>query len=229
MNILCISHADFETPGIIEEWANQSGYNFTICKPYDGENCLVHANFDFLIIMGGPQSPTKIEKYPYLQDEITLIKQAVQSHKIVLGICLGAQLIGEALGGTTTRSPEKEVGVFPITLTEEGIRDPLFTGFSLNFPVIHWHNDMPGETANSVILAYSEGCPRQIVRYDTLVYGFQCHLEITRAGIKTMLDACPTDLAPSRFTQKLPDFLQQDYESINQTMAEILNRLINIR
>jgi GMP synthase (glutamine-hydrolysing) len=229
MNILCITHAEFETPGVIENWGNQRGHEFTICRPYQGENCLADIDFDFLIVMGGPQSPTRIEKYPYLKDEIKLIQHAIQKDKIVLGFCLGSQLIGEALGGKTTQSPEKEIGVFPITLTEEGVRDPLMSEFPLKFPVIHWHNDMPGETENSVVLAYSEGCPRQIVRYDTFVYGFQCHMEITNSGIKAMIDACPGDFVSSRFTQNPQTLLQQSYDPINQAMVKILDRLIALK
>jgi GMP synthase (glutamine-hydrolysing) len=190
MNILCITHADFETPGVIETWANQNGYDFIVSRPYKGDRLPEHKKFDFLIVMGGPQSPLEIDKSPYLKDEMLLIKQAIEDDKRVLGFCLGAQLIGEALGANTTRSPEKEVGVFPITLTAEGIIDPLLQGLPTGFPVIHWHNDMPGETKDSAILAFSEGCPRQILKYGPKVYGFQCHLEITSEGIEDLLDAC---------------------------------------
>src|SRR3990167_675330 len=112
-----------------------------------------------LILMGGPQSPLKIGEFPYLADEIDLIKTAFLQNKRILGFCLGAQLIGEALGAPTGRSPEKEVGVYPVTLTEEGKKDPLLTDLPDNFPVIHWHNDMPGLLEDSALLAYSEGCP----------------------------------------------------------------------
>lgn len=226
MNILCITHADFETPGVITDWAHQHSYGFTICKPYHGENCLNTAPFDFLIVMGGPQSPLELEKDPYLKDEITLVTQAIAENKIVLGFCLGAQIIGEALGGKTARSPEKEVGVFPISLTEESLNDPILTGFPKNFPVIHWHNDMPGETKDSVILAYSQGCPRQVLRYTPKVYGFQCHLEITKEGIKEMIKACSGDLKPSKFTQTSDELLEQDYSTINEFMIKILDRLV---
>lgn len=226
MNILCITHADFETPGVIEGWAKQRGYSFTICRPYQGENCLNTAAFDFLIVMGGPQSPLEPEKDPYLKDEMTLITQAIVKDKIVLGFCLGAQLIGEALGGKTTRSSEKEVGVYPLSLTEEGLRDPVLEGFPKSFLAIHWHNDMPGETKDSVILAHSQGCPRQILRYTSKVYGFQCHLEITKEGIQEMIKACPDDLKPSRFTQTPDELLEQDYGAVNQLMIKILDRLV---
>lgn len=227
MNILCLIHADFETPGVIESWADENNHRFTICKPYRGENCLKITDYDLLIIMGGPQSPLEIEKDPYLKDEITLIQHAMSQNKIILGFCLGAQLIGEALGAETQRSPEKEIGVFPIFLTEEGRNDPLLQGFSPHFPVIHWHNDMPGETKTSKILAYSEGCPRQIIRYGEKIYGFQCHLEITREGIEKMITACQSDLAPSLFTQTAQALMIQDYDAINSVMYQILGRVAN--
>lgn len=228
MKILCITHADFETPGIIETWAQQKRYDFTISRPYKGDQPLDHKKFDFLIVMGGPQSPIEIDKAPYLKDEIQLIKKAIQDNKLVLGFCLGAQLIGEALGATTGRSPEKEVGVFPITLTPEGKIDPVLQGLLSEFPVIHWHNDMPGETKDSVILAFSEGCPKQILRYAPKAYGFQCHLEITSEGIEDMIQACPGDLKPSPFTQNPDQLKAQGYMSINNTMIQILERFVDL-
>lgn len=226
MRIKFIMHADFETPGVIEDWAKTNGYHFTICKPYKGENCLTREEFDFLIIMGGPQTPTQIEKYPYLKDEITLIAHAVKHNKIILGFCLGAQLIGEAMGAKTGQSPEKEVGVYPITLTEAGQQDYLLKDFPKDFLVIHWHNDMPGETNKSQLLAYSEGCPRQIIKYAHQIYGFQCHMEITRDGIEKMINSCPEDLTPSKFTQTKEKLLANDYDLINNYMITILNRLV---
>lgn len=226
VQILCITHADFESPGVIEQWAKQRHYDFSIKRPYLQERLAY--DFDFLIVMGGPQSPLKMEKAPYLNQEIALIQQAIADNKPVLGFCLGAQLIGEALGAKTRHSPEKEIGVYPITLTEAGRSDPLLQGLSSSFPVIHWHNDMPGLTKDCTILAYSEGCPRQIIRYNPLVYGFQCHLEITEDGMKTMIDAVPGDLKPSRLTQDADQLMSHNYSSINELMVVILDRLINI-
>ncbi len=227
MNILCITHADFENPGTIESWVLNKGYNFQIAKPYKGEK-LDH-DFHMLIVMGGPQSSTKLDDFPYLADEIALIREAINENKMVLGFCLGAQLIGEALGASASRSPEKEVGVYPLTLTDEGTKDPLLVGLPQQIPVIHWHNDMPGLTDESVLLAYSEGCPRQIVRYKPMVYGFQCHLEIDLDGIKTMVEAVPEDLQESRFTQSKDELFAQDYESINHLMVELLDRFIGLK
>lgn len=226
MKILCVTHADFETPGVIENWAKDHCYDFTICEPYKGDNPLGYYDFDMLILMGGPQTATELKKYPYLIDEIQLTKQAIKEDKVVLGFCLGAQIIGEALGGETIKSPEKEVGVYAITLTKEGQKDPLFEGFQPTFPVIHWHNDMPGMAGDSVLLAASAGCPRQVIRYGERVYGFQCHLEIAKAGISKMIEACPEDLNPSKYTQNAVELKKQDYASINNMLMIILERLV---
>jgi len=229
MNILCVIHADFETPGVIETWAYDKGYTFQISKPYKGDKLPNASNFDFLIVMGGPQSPLNLDESPYLIDEINLIKESIQQNKRILGFCLGAQLIGESLGAKTERSPEKEVGVYPVTLTEKGLQDPLLQEFSQSFPVIHWHNDMPGLLDHSTLLGYSEGCPRQIIRYKPLAYGFQCHLEITLDGIKTMIDAVPEDLKPSMFTQTKEELITQNYTSINNMMRKILDKFVELK
>lgn len=229
MNIVCITHADFETPGIIEDWAKKNNYQFSICRPYKGDKCPAATKLDFLVVMGGPQDAWDTQKFPYLADEIALIKQAIAETKIVAGFCLGAQLIGEALEARTGKSPEKEIGVFPITLTTEGKKEFLFEGFPSTFPVIHWHNDMPGLAADSVLLASSEGCPRQIIRYAPKAYGFQCHLEIPKEGMEKMIEECPNDLKPSRFTQTTEQLREQDYETINGYMVQILNKLVELR
>ena len=197
-------------------------------KPYKDEKLSAIDAFDLLIIMGGPQTPLKLNEFPYLSSEIDLIKTSISQNKKILGFCLGAQLIGEAFGAKTARSPEKEVGVYPINLAAEASNDPLLQGLPRSFSVIHWHNDMPGLPETSALLASSLGCPRQIVKYKNNVYGFQCHLEITLDGIKALIEAVPEDLSASKFTQSKEELLAQDYTSINNLMVTILNRFAKL-
>ncbi len=111
-------------------------------------------------------------------------------------------------------------------LSQEGLNDSLFAGMPSTFAAIHWHNDMPGLTEASKILAASQGCPRQIVRYAKRLYGFQCHLEITLEGIMQLIQAVPEDLKPSRFTQTEQELLSNDYLSINNTIMQWLDRFV---
>lgn len=227
MKIQYIIHADFELPGIIETWANQHQFKQLFCRPFKGESIPYSKDFDLLIVMGGPQSPLNLTESPYLKDEIVLIKQAIEADIPVLGFCLGAQLIGEALGAHTERSPFKEVGVFPIELTKDGEQDPLLKGLPSQFAVIHWHNDMPGLTAEAKVLAKSQGCPRQIICYTPLAYGFQCHPEPTKQDIEKMIHHCPDDLMPGKFVQSPATFLQHDFAAINQVMIHMLNNFVS--
>lgn len=222
-----ILHAQFEKIGIIEDWAQRHRYVLTGSCPFEGQPLPDVSEFDILIVMGGPQSSVHLDRFPYLQDEILMISKAIAYHKIVIGFCLGAQLIGEALGAKASRSPEKEVGIFPIELTKEGKSDPIFAGFSDTFEVFHWHNDMPGLPKDAVVLAQSEGCPRQIIRFGKWTYGFQCHLETTIANAKEMIANCGEDLKTGRFIQTAEQILQADFPRINHRLITLLDRMVN--
>lgn len=150
MRVHFIIHEDFEAPGAYETWARDHGHTVTYSRVYAGDKLPADAEgIDFLIVMGGPQAPdTTPEACPHFDSkgEQALIASAVKSGKAVIGICLGSQLIGEALGAPFAHSPEKEIGKFPITLTNDGIRDERFSHFARTLDVGHWHNDMPGLT-----------------------------------------------------------------------------------
>jgi len=225
MKFQAIIHADFEKLGVIEDWIHRRRYQLGCSYPYAGDKLPTSDEFDFLIVMGGPQSPRDAEKLPYLKAEMALIAAAIAQQKPVLGFCLGAQLIAESLGAKTERSPEKEVGVFPIELTEAGRQDPIFKDFPTKFKGLHWHYDMPGIPQNAVLLAKSEGCPHQAFRHGNKVYGLQFHLEPKLSDIQKMIENCAEDLRPSQFTQTKVELLQQDYSVIHNYMELILDKL----
>jgi GMP synthase (glutamine-hydrolysing) len=228
MRIHTLIHAPFEEAGVIKSWALDKGHQLSSTHTYNGEELPDAASIDFLVIMGGPQSCTELDKYPYLRDEIALAKEIIAQNKPVLGVCLGAQIIGETLGAKTERSPAREIGVYPIHLTKAAETDPLFKTLPQSFDVMHWHNDMPGLPADAELLAYSEGCPRQIIKYGKKVYGLQCHMELTSELVKAMLAHCPADLKPGKYVQQKQELLSQDLSAINRKMFAVLDALVNI-
>ena len=224
MNILCIIHTTFESYSVVQSWADHHSHEFHLYSPYKHKKDICIEDFDCLIIMGGPQSPLLIDEYPYLEYEIDLIRCAIKANKKVLGICLGAQLIGEALGAKTEKSPEKEVGVFNINLTNKIKNDKLFKNFPSEILASHWHNDMPGIPKDAEILAYSDGCPRQVVKFSDKVYGFQCHFEITLPSIKKMINKLHDDLdIDSKYIQTKDELISHDYDAINKNMLYLLD------
>lgn len=126
-------------------------------------------------------------------------------------------------------SPEREIGKFPIILTDYGISHPLFNHFGKVLEVGHWHNDMPGLTEDAKIIAYSEGCPRQIIAYTDLVFGFQCHMELTKDVVALLIaNDDLSDAATQRFVETAAVLLNHNYDDMNQKLYEFLDKLAKI-
>ncbi|WP_337740347.1 glutamine amidotransferase-related protein, partial [Allisonella histaminiformans] len=156
MHIHIIQHESFEAPGAYYVWAISRGHEVSFTQCWKGDVLPESMEgIDWLLIMGGPQSPDTTEaECPYFhsQKEQQLIRDAMSHGKIVLGVCLGAQLMGAALGAGVERSPEREVGLVKLYLTEEGKQDPITRVLPPEFVSGAWHGDMPGLTKDSVIL-----------------------------------------------------------------------------
>jgi GMP synthase (glutamine-hydrolysing) len=233
MHLHFVIHESFEAPGAFETWASSREWTVSHSRVYLGEPLPASVDhIDLLVVMGGPQSPaTTKDECPYFDAaaEKELVSKAVAAGRVVVGVCLGAQLVGEALGAPYERSPHKEIGKFPITLTEEGRNNEKFVSFGSHLGVGHWHNDMPGLTPDCTVIAYSEGCPRQIVEYSKIVYGFQCHMEFTRSVIELLIASAENEFRASaqhKFVQT-PDALRKnDYTEMNDRLYEFLDRLV---
>ena len=232
MHIQFIIHEHFEAPGAYEIWGKNRGCSMSYSRVYQGDPLPEDLqSTDLLIIMGGPQSPaTTLQECPWFdaQAEMRLIGRAIEAGKTVIGVCLGSQLIGEALGAAFCHSPEKEIGKFPVRLTDAGKANPLFEDFGHELNVGHWHNDMPGLTLQAKVLAYSEGCPRQIVQYGERVYGFQCHMELTPEVVELLIEHSQNDLrraAEFRFVETAEKLRSHDYREMNQVLFSFLDKL----
>ncbi len=237
MQLHFVVHESFEAPGAFARWAADQGYPAAYSRVYLGDPLPGSAEgIDLLIVLGGPQSPaTPRQECPHFDAvaEKRLIAQCAAARKAVVGVCLGAQLIGEALGASFGHSPEKEIGKFPIHLTDEGRRNGKFSHFGTTLDVGHWHNDMPGLTPAAKIIATSAGCPRQIVEYTPLVYGFQCHMEFDRDVVEGLIAAetgWPA-LIRHRFVQP-PEVLRwqmllwHDFDDMNEKLYGFLDKLV---
>lgn len=233
MKIHFVVHEAFEAPGAYETWVVTRGHTAAYSRVYLGEPLPKDIrNIDLLVVLGGPQSPSTTQaECPHFDAEAekALMLACAQAGKAVVGVCLGAQLMGEAFGAACIASPEKEIGQYPITLTPEGRANGKFAHFGDTLEVGHWHNDMPGLTDTAVVVAASEGCPRQIVEYGRLVYGFQCHMEFTRSVVELLIAAAGDEfeaLKARRFVQQPAQLRANDYDAMNHALYGFLDGLI---
>lgn len=229
MKIHFIQQDPWVVPGEYLVWAERRGCEITYTRCWQHEEVPKEANADLLVVLGGYQSPaTTKEECDYYDSaaEQSLIREYAEAGKIVIGSCLGAQLIGEALGAPYEHSPEREIGTVEARLTEEGRRDPFFAHFPEVFEAGEWHNDMPGLTENAAVLAESCGCPRQIVRYGKYVYGFQTHMEFTREIVAAGIEDVGGEIkvtGPCVKTRE--ELMADDYTVMNRLLSGFLDAL----
>ena len=236
MKVHFVLHETFEVPGAYLKWAQERGHQVTTTKIYEKESLPETVDgIDFLIVMGGPQSPDEDrENFPYYDPkaEIELIQKAMKADCYIVGVCLGAQLLSVAYGAEYEHSPEREIGVYPITFTEAGLKDEHVKVLGPTLNTGHWHGDMPGLTEDAIVLATSRGCPRQIIRFSPKHYAFQAHLEFDPEAVELLIAADGEEFLEEQsqkltYVQKPGVIRAYDYQEMNVKLYAFLDSLTN--
>jgi GMP synthase-like glutamine amidotransferase len=207
MRLHCIQHVPFENVGNIGVWAADRGHALKYTRMYRGEPLPERSEFDWLVVMGGPMGVHDTDAFPWLRLERDFLAETVSHDRIVLGVCLGAQLIADALGAPVGPNGEKEIGWFPVRLTEGAGESPVFAVLPEKFTAFHWHGDTFGMPSGALHTATSNACANQAFAWGERVYGLQFHLEYSFRSIQTMVENCFEDLAPSPHVQTPAEML----------------------
>lgn len=212
MRIHYIQHVPFEGLGNIENWIKAKGHRLSCTRPFLNEEFASVSDFDWLIVMGGPMNIYQEDKYPWLKQEKKFIEEAIKADKIVLGICLGAQLIADVLGARVYRNQDTEIGWFPVSLTEEAKKSFTFQVLPQNFNAFHWHGDTFDIPSGAIHLAQSQGCMNQAFAYHERVLGLQFHLESSAASIKGLIEHGADEIVSGTFIQQPDEMLSKTDE-----------------
>ncbi len=201
MRLHYVQHVPFEDLALIAPWAQERGFEFSHTRLFDGESLPKVSEVDWLVIMGGLMSVNDETKYPWLVREKAFIREAIDAGRTVLGICLGGQLIANALGASVNRNAHKEIGWHPVSLTDAASKSPVFRTFPETFLSFHWHGDTFDIPEGAIHCAQSGCCANQAFTYGSRVVGLQFHLEYARDSIEKMLAHCAHELVPGPFIQ----------------------------
>jgi GMP synthase-like glutamine amidotransferase len=137
--------------------------------------------YDALWVLGGAMDVWDVDEFPWLIEEKRAIRRFVtELQRPYLGICLGHQLLADALGGTCGPMREsKAIGPHRVVLTDEGRNDPLFSGFSTDFDAMQWHSVRVAQMPEGAIrLARSDNCCCEALRIGRAAWGLQFHPEL---------------------------------------------------
>jgi GMP synthase-like glutamine amidotransferase len=226
MRVQCIRHVAFEGPGTIAQWAKRRGH--TLAETRAGETAPEMDSFDMLVLLGGTMSACDDDAYPWLPIERAFIARAVEEGKLVLGICLGAQLLATALGGRVFRNPEPEIGWYPVSKTGAGRQSGVFAGWPTSFLAGHWHSDTFEPPEGTPVAFMSEACMRQAFETNGgRVVALQFHLEWNDHALTRLIEECGKELVPAAHVQDAERMLAHP-ELLAQTrdlMFELLDRM----
>lgn len=143
--------------------------------------------YDAVLSFGGAMHPHEEEQHPWLVDEKRFLAAALTGTVPLLGVCLGAELIAEAAGGTTGHMPRPEIGWYEVSLTEAGRADPVLGPIGAGFEALEWHSYAIAPPATATVLARSDSCV-QGYRIGGCAWGIQFHAEVTDSDFQYWLD-----------------------------------------
>lgn len=230
MKICCLTHVPFEDAANLGVWAEQRGHSLTYTHLYQYDPMPEMDSFDLVAVMGGPMNIYEHKRYPWLSQEKKFIRRAIDAGKNVLGICLGAQIITDVLGGQVRPNAYKEIGWHPIKLTSRAAKSVAFSALPQKMTVFHWHGDTFSIPPGAVHLASSTVCTNQAFQYGDHVLALQFHLEYSQESIKKMLDHCSDELVDSPYIQK-PDEIRNGESNIQQCtdyLYALLDKFCNV-
>ncbi len=230
MKIHYFQHVAYEDIGSIREWAKQNNARLTATRFFANENLPILDDIDLLIVMGGPMNIYEEDKYPWLVAEKAFIRQALTSGKSTFGICLGSQLIADALGAHIYPNGEKEIGWFPVKRSPDASATPLGRIFPHQMDFFHWHGDTFDIPPDASLLASSEGCAYQAFQSGEWVLGLQFHPEATPQTVSALIRNNPDELVAGRWIENADRMLADSsrFENSRTILYEILDYFMQL-
>jgi len=225
--VLAIRHLAFEDLGLLRPVLAERGFDrfITLDAGVDNLRDVDLDAVDLLVVLGGPIGAYDDALYPYLNDEVTLIRRRLASRRPLLGICLGAQLMARALDADVRPMAhgKKEIGFAPLNVTAAGLASAL-APLAGGQPVLHWHGDQFEIPDGATSLATTPLCPNQAFAVEGFALALQFHLESDPARLEQWLIGHAGELAQARVPL---DALRRDAAAHGASLRQVLGAVVN--
>ena len=194
-NCLVIQHVEAEPPWAIGTALARAGIRADVRRLFVGEPLPSDpASYNGVVVMGGPMSACSDAGFATRRAEIALLGHALAGALPTLGVCLGAQLLAYAAGGTVYPGADgPEIGWSMVDLSPARANDTLLAGLPARLNVLHWHGDTFDLPLGAQHLARSDRYANQAFRVGGAAWGLQFHLEVTPKAVDGFLHAFAAD------------------------------------
>jgi GMP synthase (glutamine-hydrolysing) len=192
--VVIVQNCPAEGPGTIVDYLDDRRIPYSIVHSYQHHQIPSATEVSSVINLGCPLSVTEFQQHEFLRQVYSLVAESVRLSVPYLGICFGGQILARALGARVEANPVKEIGIYQVRTTADGLADPLLSGFGESFRVAQWHGDTFRIPFGSALLVEGDDCKNQAFRVGKAV-GLQFHLETTAADMEAWCDSYPQELA----------------------------------
>ncbi|WP_246531177.1 type 1 glutamine amidotransferase [Streptomyces bathyalis] len=202
-----MEHARGEGPYTLGEALAAAGLRMRLCQVWAGDPVpATLTDVDALVVMGGAQAAYSDDGFPSRRAELELLRKALAAEVPVLGICLGAQMLALAAGGTARVGSGLQLGWGEVAFSPEADGDPLLSGTPERLRVLSWHGDTMDLPEKAVLLASCDRYPVQAFRMGGAAWGLQFHLEVDEAAVDAFMEtATPQEVAAApRLREETP-------------------------
>ena len=172
---LVIRHLDIAHLGSFEPVLTAHGYDIRYLDAADIAGAPEDAAL--VVVLGGDMGVYEKDDHPFIDDELAFLARRLEAEKPTLGVCLGAQMMAEALGGRASKGKSVVIGFREVNLTEAGLDSPL--RHIAGVPVMQWHGDSFRLPAGATRLASSAEYSNEAFRMGDFALAVQFHPELT--------------------------------------------------
>ena len=186
--LLLVRNDGFETYGVAVPSLRSAGAELLLVDAFEGQPLPELSEVAGVVMLGGTVNADQVDRYPFLLEDRTLTREAVEAGVPYLGVCLGAQILARALDRPVMKAARREVGFQPVHPTEAASDDALLSGFTDGDRVFQWHEDTFDLPEGATLLATDDDVPHQAFRVGDLAWGIQFHFEVDGAELEAWLD-----------------------------------------